>query len=130
MKGWTFSMLLLCAGCVRVPKDEVAVQVTGALMDRLVQAAAISDSLKAAVLLNDEQAIRYLVRLPGGGFGFSKKYLDAIRADERQYSLVRACNVSVVTYTSLRKYTFSQLLPRLPKKVADSFERRLPPMDD
>lgn len=126
MKVWTITVLLFCSACVSKRRDEVSIRMAGVMMDRVVGAAIISDSLKAAVLLKDEQSIRYMVRLPGGGFGFSKQYLDQISEDKDHYRLVRACNVSVVTYTSLKNYMHVYLLPRLPKSVADSFERRLP----
>lgn len=119
----------MCVGCMTKRRDEAAIRMTHVIVERLIEVAVQADSLKARVLSEDPQALRYMVRFPGGGFGFSDRYLQLIDSNPAQMRLVQACNTSVCTYTSLSSYVQVQLLPRLPKQLADSFAHHLPAAD-
>ncbi|WP_344821810.1 hypothetical protein [Rurimicrobium arvi] len=126
MRRWLIVVagIVIACSCNRKVMRTNSVMLASEMIVRLETAAEYSDSLKAAVLLRDAQAIHHVVPLPSGGYGFSRQYLDANKSDPQFYRLIRDCNVSVLAYESLKRYVGNEMMQSVSGPGSDTIRER------
>jgi len=123
MKKLMLACIIFLSACTSKITNEEKVKMAGLLIEQLQDKAEYSDSLKVAVFLLDETAQDNLVKIPGGGYGFSKQYKEKIGGNKELARLVDKCNVSVLAYGTFKKHVAKELIEKVPGSEGDSLRQ-------